>query len=298
MREFEATHVVSGFSWTECPRWHAGQLYFSDLYNHRVIALGPEGRAETYVDLADWGTTGDDEVVVVGTGFLPDGSLLINSMFQRRVYVFDGKKVSPYADLGNLAQSPINDMVVDREGRAYVTQLGWDLFKGEEQALSPLLVIEPDGRARIADELGLMSGANGLGITADGKSLVIAEAFANQILSSEIQPGGKLSNRQILAKVETLPDGMCLDSEGAIWAAHPSGPGVVRVTDAGESVAVVAVPTEGAGSFVACALGGEGRKTLFICAGFEVMDRDKSRREGLGSIWSSQVDVGGGTTLP
>lgn len=298
MRTFTSTCVASGFSWTECPRWHDGRLYFSDLYNHRVVVLEPNGRAEPYLDLSDSVSTGGGGPVVVGTGFLPDGDLLINSMFERRVYIFDGKNVSLYADLGRFAQRPINDMVVDRSGRAYISQLGWDPFKGEEPARSPLLVVEPDGRPRIAEEIGLMNAANGLAITADGRNLVIAEQFASQIVSLDIGSDGTLSNERILARLDSHPDGICVDADGAVWAAGPGGPGVVRVTDDGEITATVPLPTERAGWFIACALGGEARTTLYICAAHEIMDAEKSRREGLGSIWSAQVDVGGGSTLP
>jgi sugar lactone lactonase YvrE len=60
----------------------------------------------------------------------------------------------------------------------------------------------------------------------------------------------------------------------------------------------VSVPRDEGGSAIACVLGDEDRRTLYICCGFEVMDRVKSRQEGKGSIWTARVDVSGGDCRP
>ncbi len=296
--EIPARRIAIGYSWTECPRWHDGRFYFSDMYNARIMSLGEDGNAETFLDLSERHGLGDQRVVTAGTAFLPDGRLLVTSMFEKIVLAYDGASTTVYADLRDLAVGPINDMVVDAAGRAYVTQLGFDLFVGESPKESPLLVVEPDGRARSAEEAGPFMGANGIAVGEDGTTLVTAETYANRLTAFDVAPDGTLSGRRVFAELDTLPDGLCLDSEGAAWAALPAAGGVVRVVEGGEVVAKVTAPAEECGSTTACGLGGEDRRTLYICCGFEVFDAEKSRREGQGSIWTARVPVSGGATRP
>ncbi len=59
-----------------------------------------------------------------------------------------------------------------------------------------------------------------------------------------------------------MPDGICLDAEGAIWSACPITGRVLRVLEGGEVTDEVRVSRNGA---YACMLGGPDRRTLFIC---------------------------------
>lgn len=295
-----AAKLASGFSWTECPRWHDGRFYFTDMYNARIVTVDEDGRCGTYLDLSDRGGLDAATMQLGGTGFLPDGRLLVNSMFERAVLVFDGSTTSVYADLRQLACGPINDMVVDASGRAYITQLGFDLFAGEAPKQSPIITVEPDRSARIAAEAGDLMGANGVAITADGRTLLTAETFVNKITAFDIAADGTLSGRRTFADTgpDTYPDGMCVDEEGAVWVGLTASGRVVRVIEGGEVVADVSPPANEAGVSTACGLGGEDRRTLYICCGFEVMDAEKSRRDGQGSIWTARVPVSGGRARP
>ncbi|HME49546.1 SMP-30/gluconolactonase/LRE family protein [Mycobacterium sp.] len=296
---FAAGRLATGFSWTECPRWHDGLFHFSDMYNGRIVAVDDDGRTQTLLDLSGRQGLEGQPIVTVGTGFLPDGRLLVNSMFERVVLAYDGSATSVYADLRELAIGPINDMVIDAAGRAYVTQLGCNLFAGESPKESPILVVEPDGTARIADEAGPLMGANGIAISADGAALVTAETFADKITAFDIGPHGKLTGKRTFAEMQgDYPDGLCLDEQGAVWTALTAAGRVVRVAEGGEIVAEVSPPAAECGVSTACGLGGADRRTLYICCGFEVMDAEKSRREGQGSIWTARVPVTGGSARP
>ncbi|MGA4992152.1 SMP-30/gluconolactonase/LRE family protein [Nonomuraea bangladeshensis] len=298
MEIFPAERLTTGYSWTECPRWHDGAFYFSDMYNRRVVKVAENGTAEVFLDLSQREPLDGQDVVLIGTGFLPDGRMLVNSMHERVVLVYDGADVSLYADLRGLATGPINDMVVDANGRAYVTQLGFELWQGEAPKESYIMIVEPDGTARDFVEAGPMMGANGIALSADGRTLVTAEAFANRIAAVDLDADGGVTGRRLFAEVAELPDGMCLDAEGAAWVAQPTGAGAIRILDGGEVVAKVTVPAEEAGNSVACVLGGPDRSSLYLCCGFEVFDADKSRREGQGSIWRADVPVGAGEARP
>lgn len=294
--------VPSGLSWPEAPRWHDGSLYVSDMYAGRIVRIGDDGSTETYADVRGRETLDGAGLVTVGTGFLPDGRLLINSMDEKAVLVWDGTSIELYADLREIAQGPINDMVVDANGRAYVTQMGFDLWAGELPTDSPIIVVEPDGRARILESAGLFGGANGIGISADGTTVITAEAFSCKISAFDLDAAGEAVGRRVIAPTPPIspgvgPDGIAVDEEGGVWYGFPGSEHVVHITAAGDIDYVVRMPWED-GIAVACALGGPDRKTLFITAGQEVMDKEKSVEEAEGSVWTVQVPVGAATARP
>jgi sugar lactone lactonase YvrE len=294
--------VSGGLSWPEAPRWHDGSLYVSDMYAGRVVRIGDDGSIETVVDATTRKTLDGAELVTIGTGWLPDGRLLINSMNEKVVLVWDGDSLGVYADLRDVAQSPINDMVVDEHGRAYVTQMGFDLWAGELPEDSPIIVVESDGSARVLESAGTFGGANGIGITADGKTVVTAENFGIKITAFDLDAAGEAVNRRLIAASPAIspgvgPDGIAVDEAGGVWYGLPGSEHVVHVTADGVMDYVVRLPWED-GIAVACALGGEDRRTLFITAGQEVMDKAKSVEESEGTVWTVQVPVGAGAARP
>ncbi|MGR6919824.1 SMP-30/gluconolactonase/LRE family protein [[Actinomadura] parvosata] len=295
-RVLAAKQLSSGYTWAECPRWHDGALWFSDMYAHRIVRLDDDGTPHTMADLSQRTSVNGTEVIPGGFGWLPDGRLIVTSMHERLVLAFDGERFTVHADLRDLASGPINDMVVDGDGRAYVTQLGFELFQGEQPRDSPLLVVEPDGTAHALTDLGGMSGANGIAITADGSHVFTAEAFANRITVLDRDAYGRLDGRRVFATTPSLPDGICLDDDGGVWAGMP-GVAVARFAEGGAITDVV--PFDAAEALPpACVLGGDGRRTLYICAGLDVMDWEESRRNRRGTVWQVPVQVSGGANRP
>jgi sugar lactone lactonase YvrE len=140
--------------------------------------------------------------------------------------------------------------------------------------------------------------SNGIALTADGRTLVTAETAAGRILALDVGPGGALGGRRVFAKLDSFPDGLCLDEEGAAWTALPLAGRVVRVTEGGRELARIAPPVSECGTTIACALEGPERRILLICCGAEYKDVDKPRREGQGSVWTATVPVSGGSTRP
>ena len=196
-RTIEPSRVATGFSWPECPRWHDGTFWFADMYNAQLKVLDADGNASVVIDATGRRTGTDTPIALGGFGWLPDGRLIVTSMHEKLLLVHGGNgpaDLSVYADVSEFASAAINDMVVDSDGHAYVTQLGFDLFKGEEPLASLLIVVDPDGKAAAADAVGPVMCANGITISADGTKVFTAEVMASQITVIDRAPDRSLSN--------------------------------------------------------------------------------------------------------
>ncbi len=245
--------ISDGLIFAEGPRWHEGRFWFSDMHAHVVYAMAPGQQREVECAVPNKPS---------GLGWLPDGRLLVASMVDKKLLrrEADGTLVE-HADLSALAPGHINDMVVDATGRAYVGNFGFDLYAGDERKTTCLILVEPDGACRVvADDLAM---PNGTVITADGKVLVVAESFGGQLTAFDIAGDGGLSKRRVWAQLPdgVVPDGICLDAEGAIWVASPFTNECLRVCEGGEITEKV--PT--GRMAIACMLGGDDRRTLYIC---------------------------------
>jgi sugar lactone lactonase YvrE len=271
--------LLDGLAFPEAPRWHEGRLWLSDFYKHRVIRVGLDGNAETIVQVPGQPS---------GLGWLPDGRLLIVSMTDRRLLRLDPSGLTVVADLWELAPFHCNDMVVDRHGRAYIGNFGFDLGANEPVKPTVLILVTPDGQARaVADDLLF---PNGSVITPDGLTLIVGETFGARLTAFTIAPDGSLTNRRLWAKLNgAVPDGICLDAEGALWVASPRSAEVLRVLEGGEVTHRVGMGDQP----VACMLGGLDRRTLFILASRVVFDPEKACALQCGRIETLHVDVPG-----
>lgn len=233
--------LADGFCSGEAPRWFEGLLWFSD----------PVGEAVHTVDLRGSMTTlplpGHSPS---GLGFRPDGSLLIASATDRRILRYDGETVSTHVDLSQTVPADLGDMVVDGLGHAYVGCPGEGV----------IMRINPGGTATIV-AAGLQH-PSGMGITADGKTLIVAESVGRRLTGFRIDVDGTLSDGRIFADgLAGPPNGIALDAYGGVWTsmtlAHQfqhvvAGGAVTDRLDIGNRIAV------------SCALGGPGRRILFL----------------------------------
>jgi sugar lactone lactonase YvrE len=148
--------------------------------------------------------------------------------------------------------------VVDDRGNAYVNTIGFD-FPGGEFAPGLVVLVTPDGNADpVADDLAF---PNGMAISPDGATLVVAESYANRLTAYDIGRDGGLGNRRVWAQTpDDHPDGICMDAEGALWYADVGNQHCVRVREGGEVLATVDLDR---GAF-ACALSRGQEPRLFV----------------------------------
>jgi sugar lactone lactonase YvrE len=242
--------LMEGVVFGESPRWHDGRLWFSDWGANQVIALNLDGSHEVIATVPSFPMCID---------FLPDGRLLVVDSAQRRLLRRepDGSLV-PHADLASVSEKPWNDIVVDDRGNAYVNTIGFDFPDG---AFEPglVVIVTPDGAVR--EVAGDLAFPNGMAITADGGTLIVAESYASQLTAFDVGADGFLGNRRVWAATPgDHPDGICVDADGAVWYADVGNQHCVRVREGGEVLEVIDLDR---GCF-ACVLGGPQRRTLFL----------------------------------
>ncbi|MBI5601831.1 MAG: SMP-30/gluconolactonase/LRE family protein [Deltaproteobacteria bacterium] len=275
---YETAVLAEGLLFPEGPRWHNEKLWFSDMHDCWVRTVDLSGKMEKIFEVPHSPS---------GLGWLPDGQLLVVSMIDRRLLRLDPEGLSEAADLMDLASFYCNDMVVDQQGRAYIGNFGFDLAAGAPLAPAEIVLVFPDGRARIVAKDLLFP--NGCVITPDGRTLIVAETFGNRLTAFDIDPDGSLSNRRLWANLEGVhPDGICLDAEGAVWVAAPSPGLVLRVLEGGKVTDQMRVSTKP----FACMLGGPDRRILFVCTSGSYIS-DEGRPRAGGRIEMVEVKVSG-----
>jgi sugar lactone lactonase YvrE len=245
------TVLAAGIVFGESPRWHEGRLWFSDWGAHQVIALGVDGSREVVCEVPSFPMCID---------FLPDGRLLVVDSARRRLLRRepDGTLVT-LAELISLADKPWNDIVVDARGNAYVNSIGFE-FPAEDPAPGLVAVVAPDGAVRqVADDLAF---PNGMALTDDGTTLLVAESYGEQVTAYDIETTGDLTHRRVWAATPGHhPDGICLDAEGALWYADVATGTCTRVREGGEVLGNVTLDR---GAF-ACALSrDDGEPRLYV----------------------------------
>ena len=243
--------LLTGLVVGESPRWHEGRLWFCNWGAQEIVAVDLQGASEV---IARSPTSAGYSI-----DWLPDGRLLVTGQELLRREV-DGSLVR-HADLSSLSRAGWNEIVVDGRGHVYVNSVG---FHFGQEAFRPGLIalVAPDGSGRqVADDLAF---PNGMVITPDNKTLIVAESFAGRLTAFDIAPDGSLSNRRLWADVggPGSGDGICLDAEGAVWCSvvHEGSPACLRVREGGQ--VLDRIPLERA--CFACMLGGEDGRTLFM----------------------------------
>jgi sugar lactone lactonase YvrE len=272
----DKTLLLDGLAFPESPRWHDGKLWFSDMYAQRVATVTLEGKTELIATVPQQPS---------GLGWLPDGRLLIVSMLDRRLLRLDANGLTLVADLADLAPSHCNDMVVDRQGRAYIGNFGFDFMEKEQIKATVIVMVTAQGERRVVANDLLFP--NGCVITPDGRTFIVGETFANRLTAFSIAADGSLTERRVWAQLQgAAPDGICLDAEGAIWMASPISREILRVREGGAVTHRIGVATQG----LACMLGGPDGRTLFILSA-PLTRPEKGRELKLGRIETVRVEV-------
>ena len=221
--------LVNGLGQLESPRWHEGRLWVADWTAGLIRAIDAAGHGEVVAE---------HHSLPLCFDFLPDATLVLASGPQRALLRMtpDGT-FARYADLSALSRYPSNDIVIDGRGNTYVNNVNFDFVTRPVPGdIAPgfVALVTPDGQARVvAEDLAF---PNGMAVTADNATLVVAESYRHQLTAFDIGSDGSLANRRVWAQVGGhSPDGICLDRDGAAWYADVGDRCCVRVAEGGRS---------------------------------------------------------------
>jgi sugar lactone lactonase YvrE len=248
----EPTLLIDALAFAEAPRWHRGELWFSDFFLQQVLRVDAAGRLHVEAEVPGQPS---------GLGWRPDGQMLVVSMLDQRLLRRSPAGLVEVAALGAFAGGPCNDMRVDARGGAYVGNFGFDLFAEPRVPRDAALVyVDPAGHARVvADGLAFPNG-----MVIRGDTLIVAETMGCRLTAFRIGDDGGLHERRVWAELgKVAPDGICLDAEGAIWVASPRTNEFVRVHEGGAISERIPCDRQA----IACALGGADGRRLFLVSG-------------------------------
>jgi len=277
------TTLTDGLAMGESARWHDGRFWCSDWVAGEILTMavnGPDAGKPTVVTRStslpfcfDW--TADGTMLVTGHDGLerlgPDGTLVA------------------HADLSHLSDYGWNEVAVHPSGVAYVNGINFDMMGadgmnfelGSERGLIACVTPDCDGRI-VADTVAF---PNGMAITPDGATLLVAESFASRVSAFDVDDDGSLVNRRVWAEIDGGADGVSLDAEGALWCAAQGG--AVRVAQGGEILQRIELDRPA----FSVALGGPQGTTLFMVANEWNGPENIGKGPRTGVVYLSEVEV-------
>lgn len=264
--------LLDGLAMPESPRWHDGRLWFSNWGAEQIVAVDLDGDSE----VMGRGPEGPGWAV----NWLPDHRMLLTGDELIRVEA-DGTRVR-HADLSHLSAYGWSEITVDGRGNVYLNTINFDFADFDTvltsgQAHGKIALVTPDGDVR--EVAGQIAFPNGMVITPDNESLIIAESFAGRLTAFDIAEDGTLSNRRVWAD-GLGPDGICLDADGCIWTSSGSMTNdCVRVREGGEILERIELDRP----CFATMLGGPDRRTLFM------LTAEWRGTEGIGDVVGSRT---------
>lgn len=265
------TPLANGFCFGEGPRWFEGLLWFSDMLGEAVHTVNLAG------DLTTLALPGHSPS---GLGFRPDGSLLIASTETRTLLSYDGDTVDAVADLSDVVPASIGDMVIDEHGRAFVGS----------QAREGGVVVRVDIDDTVTVVAENLDFPNGMVITPDGSTLIVAESTGRRLTAFTVGADGSLAERRVFADgLDGPPDGITLDAEGGVWAAMTLAHQFERIIQGGKVTDRIDI---GDRTAIACTLGGPDRRTLFLLSSTDAYPQRLAGTK-LSRLDATSVDIPG-----
>ncbi len=267
------------FIFPEAPRWFGDAFHFCDIDAGTIYRLGAGGVAHAlYVHGSP----------VSGWVRLDDGTLLVVAGLERRIVAVRDSIATTYADATGTVGWALNDLLRTPDGHCYVGGIDFNLFVDPSQANrpSPLLHVAPGGKVDVATRE--ISFPNGMTLLASGE-LLVADSLTGDLLAFRRRPDGSLTDRRVWAALDgEMPDGISLDTEGAVWVA--SHHRVLRVIEGGRIIDTVEM---GETRATACMLGGADGRTLLVTAS-DTHDRAQIRAKGpSGALYTARVSAPG-----
>ena len=183
----------------------------------------------------------------------------------------------------------MNDGKCDRAGRFWASTMAFDASPGR----GSLYRLAPDGD--VSQVLTGLTIGNGLAWSADDRTLFFIDTMSGGVDAFDFDlAAGTLDNRRRAVEIpeaEGLPDGMCIDAEGALWVALYGGGAVRRYSPDGELLAVVPLPVPNP---TCCTFGGPELRELYITTAWAGMsDVERAESPQAGGLFRVRTQVAG-----
>ncbi len=293
-KDSEIEVLTTGHQWTEGPVWipskggNEGYLLFSDVPKNKMHKWSRKSGHSVFMDPSGYdGDNGEREQGSNGLILDHEGRLLACDHGNRRIYRLesDGTKTT-LADRynGKRFNSP-NDLVLRSNGDLYFTDPPYGLHDESKREIdfSGVYRLSSDGTVTLMTKE--LQRPNGIALSPDEKTLYVAQshrpapiyqAYAIKENGSTDNEGRTLFNAKKFADAGDpgMPDGMCVDVKGNLWATGPGG--VLILTPEGKLLGRILLGKATAN----CAFGDDGT-TLYITSSDRVC-RVKTKVKGLG----------------
>lgn len=275
MHDARLSTVVGGLVFPEGLRWRRDRLWFTDVEARRVYCCDTNG-----IVLVAFETTQHP----VGLGWDTEGTLIISTL-EHRLLRYAGGVLDDGIDLAGPVPHNGNDLVVDSGGRAYYGSVGAPMDRPTEfTRAGSIVLVDADGPRTVAEGLSF---PNGMVLTPDGSTLIVAESVGRCLTKFDVAADGSLSHRAVFAALDTIPDGICLDAEGAVWIACPTTTEVQRVREGGEVLERI----DTGRTVLDVELGGDDGQTLYVATAPDISHTRAGEGPHTGKIEQARVDV-------
>jgi sugar lactone lactonase YvrE len=188
----------------------------------------------------------------------------------------------------------MNDGEIDPQGRFWAGTMGWEA----EPEQGSLYRLDPDGTC--TRMLKGVTISNGLGWSPDGTTMYYVDTPTMRIDRFEFDAvSGDIADRREFVTIREgagRPDGLTVDSEGAVWVATWPGYGVHRYLPDGTLDAVIPLPVSNVSSIE---LGGPDLRDAFITTAWEMLsEAEHAAQPSAGSLFHTRVEVPGLARVP
>jgi len=232
----EVTPIIKDIDAAEGPCWtRDGRTFMVEPYRGWIVEVMPDG---TRCDFAN-------------TGGIPAGLQIDRN---NEIWVADMKlgifriamDGTVHHEVSTFEDEPIrgcNDCYFDSQGHLYFTA---PAGSSGENPVGELFCRLNDGTVRRLDSGYAF--CNGLAVTADDKTLIVAETFTKQMHAFDIVAPGEVANKRLWATLPGDkfggPDGIDFDIEGRLLVTHYGSSAIEIYSPDGESLRSLEMPFE------------------------------------------------------
>jgi len=281
--------VQSGLKFAKSPLWIGQKLLFLDIHDRCIKSADLKGTVRTARALP---------YLPGSFGVLSDGGFMLSDAWRRKIFRWDAAGPKQVADLSKVAGFCISDSTVDSHGGIYVGDVGFDFLDPLVDPVPNGIIVYISADGKLSVVAGDLFFPNGMIITPDNRTLIVAETLGHRLTAFEIEKDGSLQNRRVWAQFQddVKPEGNCLDRDGTIWVTG-TDLCALRVSEGGEIDQQITTKRP----VFAAALGGPDRKHLFLCTSDSndpvITSRASSATIDIAEVETPGVEYQGGSTV-